>query len=62
MEKNSKLPQAQEWILPICRKSSKGGRKCARMNRELLIKLRHQKEAYKKAKEDPGDSGGIWRH
>ena len=40
------LLQAQEWSICMCRrKSSKGGRKPVRMNKELWTKLKHKKEA-----------------
>ena len=58
-EKSFKLLHAREWTIPMCRKSSKGGRRHAWLNKELLTKLKHKKEAYKKWKEDPGDPEGI---
>lgn len=40
------LLQAQEWSIPLSRKSS--GRKPVWTNKMLLTKLKHQKEAYKR--------------
>jgi len=40
--------QAQEWSVHTCRKSNKGYRRLAWMNKELLTKLKHKKEACKR--------------
>ena len=39
--------QAQERCIPTKRKSGKNSRRCAWMNKELLDKLKHKKEAYR---------------
>ena len=38
------LLQAQEWSVPTCRKSSKGCRRPAWINNELVTKFKHKKE------------------
>lgn len=42
------LLQAQESYSPMCRKSSKGSKRAAWMNTELLTKLKHKTNAYKR--------------
>lgn len=37
--------QTRERFIPICRKSNDGGRRCVWLNKELLPKLQHKKEA-----------------
>ena len=45
------LLQAQEWSILIIKKQSKGVRRPAWMNMELLTELKHEKEAYKRQKQ-----------
>ncbi|GAB0204901.1 hypothetical protein GRJ2_002955700 [Grus japonensis] len=40
--------QSQKWSIPSSRKSSKGGRRPARMGKELLTDPEHKMEVYKK--------------
>ena len=44
--------QAQEWSIPTCRKSGKGGRRPTQINKELLTKLKHKKKACKRGMQD----------
>ena len=43
--------QAQEQCIPMSKKSSKGGRRPAWMNKELLAKLKQKKEVYRRWKQ-----------
>ena len=52
--------QAQEGCIPTKRKSGKNARRPAWMNKELLDKLKHKKEAYRGWKQ--GSLGGIQRN
>ena len=37
-----RLLQTQEWSIPMCRKTSDGGRRSARMNKELLTNIKRK--------------------
>ena len=39
---------AQDWSIPLSKKSSKGGRRPAWMNKQLLEKLKQKKKFYRR--------------
>ena len=45
------LLQAEEWSIPMNKKSGENARRTAWMNKELLAKLKHRKEAYRGGKQ-----------
>lgn len=45
-------PAPSSRMIPVIRKSSKSGKRPSWMNKELLIKLQHKKEEYKRLKQD----------
>lgn len=47
MDKIEFLSQALETSIPTNTKSGKNSKKSARMNKEILAKLKHEKEAYR---------------
>lgn len=45
------LLQAQEWSILMSSKWSRGDWRCLQMNKQLLIKLKHKRERYRRWKQ-----------
>ena len=50
MDLQDSFLRAQEWSIPVCRKSGKHGNRPAWMNVELLTELQHRKEVHRRWK------------